>query len=88
MFIYSGKTPIYIPMLHRNSGYISVQNYSLPCLIISFIIGACVLLIVVSLSKSNMTTPIDILLSLVLDVCVGILVFMLAYALLGLIFVR
>ena len=87
MFIYSSKTPIYIPMPHGNSGYTPTQSYPLPCLIISLIVGVCAFVVALYLSKDEMIERFDILLLLLLDICVGVLIFILTYAFLGLIFV-
>lgn len=87
MFIYSGKTPIYIPMPHSSSGYTPTQSYPLPCLIISLIVGVCAFIVALYLSKDEMIEHFDILLLLLLDICVGALIFILTYAFLGLIFV-
>lgn len=87
MFIYSSKTPIYIPMPHGNSGYMSTQSYPLSCLIISLIVGVYAFIVAFSLSKDEMVECFDILVLLLLDICVGVLIFMLTYAFLGLIFV-
>lgn len=87
MFIYSGKTPIYIPIPHSSSGYMSIQSYPLSCLIISLIVGACAFIVAFYLSKDEMVERFDILLLLLLDICVGVLIFILTYAFLGLIFV-
>ena len=87
MFVYSGKTPIYIPMPHGNSGYMSAQSYPLPCLIISLIVGVCAFIVALYLSKDEMDERFDILLFLILDICIGVLIFVLTYAILGLIFV-
>lgn len=87
MFVYFGKTPIYIPMPHGNSGYMSVQSYPLPCLIISLIVGVCTFIVALYLSKDEMVERFDILLLLILDICIGVLIFILTYAILGLIFV-
>lgn len=87
MFIYSGKTPMYIPMPHGNSGYMSIQSYPLSCLIISLIVGVCAFIVAFYLSKDEMVERFDVLLLLLLDICVGVLIFILTYAFLGLIFV-
>ena len=87
MFIYSSKTPIYIPMPHGNSGYMSTQSYPLSCLIISLIVGVCAFIVAFSLSKDEMVECFDILLLLLLDICVGVLIFTVTYGFLGLIFV-
>ncbi len=87
MFIYSGKTPIYIPMPHSSSGYMSTQSYPLPYLLISLIVGVCTFVVALYLSKDEMIERFDILLLLILDICIGILFFILTYAFLGLIFV-
>ena len=83
MFIYSSKTPIYIPMPHGNSGYMSAQSYPLSCLIISLIVGVCAFIVAFSLSKDEMVECFDILLLLLLDICVGVLMFLFTYAGLG-----
>lgn len=87
MFVYSGKTPIYIPIPHGSGNHISTQNYPLSCFIVSFIVGVCAFLVALYLSKDDMTAGVGILLLLILDICIGVLIFMLTYAILGLIFV-
>ena len=80
MFIYSSKTPIYIPMPHGNSGYMSTQSYPLSCLIISLIVGVCAFIGVFYLVKSEITDLFDVLYALLFDIWVGLLMFLFTYA--------
>lgn len=79
MFVYSGKTPIYIPMPHGNSGYMSAQSYSLPCLIISLIVGVCAVLGMLYLVKNEITDFGDVLYVLTFDIWFGFLIFLFTY---------